>query len=400
MILKLNILASKLKILILLLLSITLLNCNQNKHINEIIKELKPVATLKIPSIEINFTNPRMVGFSKQGIVVIDKDMSRLICYQNDGEIAWEKTPPEKYISSIYVSQDGSTITAYYPMNEVEGVTEVMNSDGEMLWRQKLDGAFIPSHTGKYLFSEASMIDVPPLTVIETTTGKVLWKKKSDEFQAMLLDEENIVHVIRGEMSVIEMSTGSILATHEMKNHFEDDLSHTDWMISVSEDGNYFAVLGKSAQSKKDLIQSFNRNSELHWTKTLDHGGYSKLAGLSEDGSRLLLTRGIDTRLYDNLTGDLLWKIEENILNNGALVTNEFISIKQLPYQSEVFALGDNGSLIKRFSTNAILTKSTLPKIGDLKGAFNLMKQRKSLIVEIKKEDQHNLITFYDKVAN
>lgn len=359
------------------------------------IQGLKPSATFNFPSIEMNFTNPGMFGFLKQGIVVVDKDMSTLVCYRTDGSIAWTKTPPEKYISSIHVSENGGIITAYYPLNEVEGVTEVMTNSGDVVWRKKLDGAFIPSQTGKYLFSEASMTDVSPLTVIETATGNVLWQQESDEFQAKLLDEETLVHVIRGELSVIEMSTGSILASHDMKNHFNDDLSHTDWMISVSEDGNYFAVLGKSAQSKKDLIQSFNRKGELLWTKTLDRGGYSMLAGLSEDGSRLFLTRATDTKLYDNLSGNLLWNIEESILNNGALVTNKFIAIKQLPYQSEVFVLGDNGSVVKRFKSTSIFTKTKIPPVASGPRKIVSSKPNNNFIVEIKKDGQRNYIAIF-----
>lgn len=389
----------------LLLMGFLLLMVFQNSYsqkfvkLSDVVQGLKPTLTVSLKTPEIDFLNPMAFGFTTQGIVAISKDRTSLVCYRPDGSIAWTRQPPEKVISAIHVSDDGEIIAAYYPLSEDEGVTEVMTSDGSVLWRNVFEAAFEPSPTGKYLYSGPSALSGMPLTVIETKTGKVLWKENVSDFIAELLDEEHIVHVSREDIKLIEMRTGNILTERNISKPFKNELSYTNWEIAVSKDGSYITLLGRSSKSLRVFVVTYNHNLKPVWSNYLEPG-YPTLVGISEDGSKLCIDRLKTIKLYNNFTGNLLWQVKDKILNNGAIVTNKFIAIKQADYESEVFVLGEDGSLRNRFKSNSIFIQTKIPKFGINKETVNLLTstiKEWGSIVEIKKENVRYSAIFYVK---
>jgi|GEM_PF-6427264 len=371
----------------------------QTARLTQAVTNLDEANTFKIASDDMNLLNRMSFGFVTEGIVTITSDRASLVCYRPDGSIVWKKSPPEKVISAIHVSDNGKFISAYYPLEEEgRGMTEILSSNGDPVWRKQYNIAFLLSKTGKYLFSGADVMEVPPLMVIDTATGNVLWKRRSDEFQARLLDDETIIHVIRGEVSMIEMDTGKVIAKRDLREYFEDDLPYTDWEISVSQDGKYFTILARSEKSQKKLIQTYNSRFQVVWTKLIESGGAAQIVGLSEDGSKLCVTQGYQTSLYDNLSGNLLWRVKDRILNNGGVVSNDFIAMTQVGYQSEIFVMAKDGSLANRFKTNSIFMTTKLPQVASKRDPSNLSTPsslKTSSIVEIREEGDQHVVTFY-----
>lgn len=366
----------------------------ETSRLTEEIKSFREAVTFTVSGNEIDFLNPMSFGFVQQGIVAISQDHSALTCYRTDGSIAWRKAPPERVISAIHVSDNGRIIAAYYPLNESKGVTEVITDNGEVLWRNVYEAGFRVSPSGKYLYSGPSALSGMPLTVIDVETGAVLWKQSASDFAAELLDEETILHLSRGELQVIRMSTGNILQRRDLGAYFKDELSHTLWELSVSDDRAYFTILGKSGKSLNNLIHTYDSSFKLKWSRTFAPPPF-QLVGLSEDGSKVLVTQGVyGISFYDNLTGNLLWRVEDAILNNGAIVTNEFIAMRQVGHNSEVLVIAQDGSLSKRFKSHSIFLKTQLPKMVSTKGAISLSTTGGS-IIEIKKNDAGSSIIFY-----
>jgi len=384
--------------LALILIAFDLSYCQKLTNLSDAFPELRPAVKMSFSSDQIDFLNTMSFGFVTQGIVAISKDRSSLNCYRPDGSIAWTRQPPEKVISAIRVSENGDFICAYYPLQmEGTGVTEVLKNDGTVMWRKRYDVGFFLSSTGKYLYSGADVMDPSPLTVVETTTGNVLWKTKSDGFQPQLLNEETIIHVTQGELKLIEMNTGSILTQKKMSGPFKDELSYTNWQIAVSKDGNYVTLLGRSSKSLKVFVITYSRNLKRVWSAAIEPG-YATLVGISEDGSKLCIDRPKITKLYDNHTGNLLWQVEDNILNNGAIVTNDFIALRQVGYESEIFVLGENGSLESRFKIHSIFTQTKTPRFKTKKGVVNLLRptmMKWGTIVEIKNENARDTAILY-----
>jgi len=386
-----------LPVLALLLITFDISYCQKFEELSNSVPELQPVVTMSFANNQINFLNAMSFGFTTQGTVAITTDRSSLNCYSADGSIAWTRQPPEKVISAIHVSDSGNIISAYYPLGENGGVTEVMANDGHVLWRKFFRTGFRVSPNGKYLYSGPSALSGMPLIVIETKKDAVLWQLNASDFQAELLDEESLVHVSREDIELIEMSTGNILTQRNISEPFKDELSYTNWHISVSKDGNYVTLLGRSSKSLEVFIITYDRNLKRVWSASLEPG-YPTLVGVSEDGSKLCIDKLKTTTLYDNFTGNLLWQVEDKVLNNGAIVTNEFIALMQVGYESEVFVLGEDGSLANRFKTHSIFTQTKIPKFETKKGAINLLKstiKKWGSIVEIKKENAQNSAIFY-----
>lgn len=378
-----------------LLIAFAAVHAQQIERLSQVVPDLKEVVTFEVGAQEVDFLNPFAFGFCTKGLVAITKDRVSLVCYRSDGTIVWQRQPPEGVISAVHSSDDGSTIAAYCPLTEDQGVTEVLTSEGEVLWRKAFDGAFAVSPTGKYLYSGPSALSHMPLTVLEGRTGAILWRGSESDFRAELLNEETIVYVIRGTILIMEMSSGKLLEEHSFEEHFDtNELNHLVWYLEVSESGNSFTMFARSAISDKKLIQSYNDSFERQWMEVLETEGSAKLLGVSEDGSRCLITHGYDLRLFDTLSGELLWKIENGILSNRPVVTNELIALGQVGYESELFLLDESGRVIRRIHYNAAFYKTKISK--GLVGLSKPYLKRPSL-VEIKQEGGFSSLLLYER---
>ena len=115
---------------------------------------------------------------------------------------------------------------------------------------QYIRSGFTVSHKGKYLYSDYYALDGNPLIVIEAVDGNVLWEHNINMFWEELLDEKTLAGVNQsGILRFLDMSSDNILVERNIGKTFRDELGHLTWSLSVSADGSYFTVLGRSGLS-------------------------------------------------------------------------------------------------------------------------------------------------------
>ncbi len=303
-----------------------------------------------------DFRQAYRFAFSRRGLVAVSGDRRSLVAYRPDGEPDWSWPSSTGAVTGVEASADGRVLAVYQPLNEKQGVVGLLSAAGELLWSRNRDASFVPSGTGKYLLSRPEPMNEVPVEVLDGETGDTLWRGDSYPFAAQLMDEHTLAHVSRGRLRVYAMATGEVLAERDLSQRFRESLSYTSWQLVAAADGSTVSVLGWSSwPSREAEVWTFDRRLAPRWSRSLEPG-FPQLVGITEDGSKLCLKRRQGIRLVDNATGTLLWQVDGRILNNGAVVTNRLIALRQVGYTSEVFLLAAGGNLAQQLTSPSIFT--------------------------------------------
>lgn len=362
----------KLTLFFLFLMTHLLLAQHESKLSQEF-GSLKVVKTYNITA-DIDFRRTDQFGFTDTGSLVAIVDSS-LVCYGTDGQIEWDRQVPSL---SLHVSPEGEFVLISYPVSSDSGVTELLSSSGEVVWTQPFKGWILWSPQARYLFPHADQDSPLFLRVYDAKTGRLLWQDRSRPLRRIeavtaLSDETLLVVDVEGKLESLVMTTGQSAMKLDISEPLKESLSYVDWYLSTSGEGNYFAVFGRCGLTKRTWIYSFDNNLNLIWSKQANSRVWSK--GFSEDGRRLVVGEGNTTKLYNNLTGKLLWQEKDVRFGRPPIVTDDYVALPQRA-GTYVFHLARDGTVKNRW-----MTQSTIQKVGN--NLIEIRKGDKNVIVVI-----------------
>ena len=345
------------------------------QHISKLSQELEDLTVVRTYNVttDIDFRRAERFAFTDQGSLVAIID-NTLACYRVDGQIQWQR--PGR-VREIKISDGGNLI-----LNRGYEISEMLNPKGEVLWRDKLDGALLFSQGGHYLYPMWDMDSPLPLRVYDAKTGKLLWKndhRRMSLIKAITSVGNDTLAVLNNtsKLQLLEMSTGNVLQELEITPlQTSSKKTYDYWYITVSDDGNYLSVIGSHSWPESGAIYSFDKNLNLIWSREVDSRVWPR--GLTEDGSKLVVREGNKTRLYSNMTGDLKWEEIGAGFRQDIVITNEFVAIPQLE-GTYSFTLAADGTV-----KNHWITQSTFHKIG-------------KKILEIRENDAQNVIIIMEE---
>lgn len=296
-------------------------------------------------------TNPERAypqfGLTEGGLVLLDGEVgSRIICMDSTGAIVWErKAKANTWIGTLNTSTDGKYIYLYHGIDEDQGISEVLDSQGTSRWSRVAVGGYHFSPSGTYLVSEA----YTPLSVIETETGNLLWRSEKDSppYGACALNDNLLFSLAQNSLTLFELKTGKPLWERKPMDKTPElaESPYWNWEMSVATAGDRIAILGRGLKVSSAFV--FDTGGKLIWEgKGTVH---AQMVGLTPNGKFLAITDFDQQNVLSLLEIDrnkTAWTVDGPFSVNEPFLTDNLIAFRN-KLDTRLFLINPNGRLMR-----------------------------------------------------